>query len=77
MLIVRPNALPRFWWLNPWSTAIELHKMCAALKEYADKADRCVEIQIRIIEDKDRDIEALERAIVSGKAIIPDAQPHE
>jgi hypothetical protein len=54
-----------------------------AVKAYADQADRCVEMQIRIIEDKNREIATLKRriedlndAVISGKAIIPDAQPY-
>jgi hypothetical protein len=55
-----------------------------ALKAYADKADRCVEMQIRIIEDKDHEIATLKQrvadqndAIIRGTAITPDAYPHE
>jgi hypothetical protein len=69
--------MPRLWWLNPWAAARYLHSAATALKDYADQADRCIEMQIRIIEDKNAEIERLERAIVSGRAIIPDAQPHE
>jgi hypothetical protein len=54
-----------------------------ALKAYADQADRCVEMQVRIIEDKDREIAALKAriadqndAIIRGTAITPDATPY-
>ena len=77
MNIIKPDTMPRLWWLNPWAAARYLHSAATALKDYADQADRCIEMQIRIIEDKNAEIERLERAIVSGRAIIPDAQPHE
>jgi hypothetical protein len=39
MLIVRPNSMPRFWWLFPWSYARQLHRNCNALKALTDKQD--------------------------------------
>ena len=84
MTIIRPNKMPAFWWLVPWAYARTLHMSANALKAYADKADRCVEMQIRIIEDKDHEIAMLKAriadqndAIISGRAIVPDATPHE
>jgi len=84
MTIIRPNKMPAFWWLVPWAYARTLHMSANALKAYADKADRCVEMQIRIIEDKDHEIAMLKAriadqndAIISGRAIVPDARPHE
>ena len=84
MNIIKPDTMPRLWWLNPWAAARYLHSAATALKDYADQADRCIEMQIRIIEDKNHDIELLKRriedlndAVISGKAIVPDAQPHE
>ena len=84
MTIIRPNKMPAFWWLVPWAYARTLHMSANALKAYADQADRCVELQIRIIEDKNHDIELLKRriadledAVIAGKAIIPDAKPNE
>ena len=59
MNIIRPNMMPRFWWLNPWATALYLHSAATALKAYADRADLLIETQIRIIEDKDREIDQL------------------
>lgn len=59
MNIIRPNMMPPLWWLNPWATARYLHNAATALKSYADQADRCIEMQIRIIEDKDREIDKL------------------
>ena len=59
MTIIRPNSMPRFWWLVPWAYARTLHRAANALKAYADQADRTLEMQIRIIEDKNREIERL------------------
>jgi hypothetical protein len=39
MLIVRPDSLPRLWWLFPWSIARQLHRNSTALRELADKTD--------------------------------------
>jgi len=84
MTIIRPNKMPAFWWLVPWAYARTLYMSANALKAYADKADACIEMQIRIIEDKDREIATLKArvadqndAIISGRAIVPDATPHE
>ena len=40
MLILKSNSLPRFWWLKPWSIAIQLHKNAVALREMADRLDK-------------------------------------
>ena len=39
MLIIRPNTMPRLWWLFPWSYARQLHRNCTALKALCDKQD--------------------------------------
>jgi hypothetical protein len=39
MTIIRPDSLPSFWWLFPWSIARQLHKNANALKALADKTD--------------------------------------
>jgi hypothetical protein len=39
MTIIRPDSLPRFWWLYPWSMARQLRRNCNALKALADKTD--------------------------------------
>ena len=39
MHIIRPDSLPRFWWLFPWSLARQLHRNCSALKALADRQD--------------------------------------
>ena len=70
MTINRPNKMPAFWWLVPWAYARTLHMSANALKAYADKADRCVEMQIRIIEDKDREIARLQARVAAQDEII-------
>ena len=39
MLIVKPNSMPRFWWLYPWSYAKQLHRNANALKALCDRQD--------------------------------------
>lgn len=39
MLIVKPDSMPRFWWLYPWSYARQLYRNCNALKALSDKQD--------------------------------------
>jgi hypothetical protein len=70
MTIIRPDSLPRFWWLFPWSVARQLHKNAVALKAYGDRADRAIEMQIRIIDNKDQDIQTLQARVRAQDAII-------
>ena len=56
MRIIKSDSLPRLWWLNPWSTALYLHEAAFALKDYADRADRCVDIQAKIIDYQSAEI---------------------
>lgn len=39
MLIVKPNSMPRFWWLCPWAYAWQLHRNANALKALCDRQD--------------------------------------
>jgi len=39
MTIIRPDSLPRLWWLFPWSIARQLHKNAVALQFMADKTE--------------------------------------
>ena len=63
MITIRPHKMPALWWLFPWSYARVLHMSANAVKAYADQADRTLEMQIRIIEDKNHDIEQLRRRV--------------
>ena len=84
MITIRPNKMPRLWWLFPWSYARTLHMSANALKAYADRLDDLLDIQRGIIETKDAEIRTLKLriadqndAIIRGTAITPDAYPHE
>jgi hypothetical protein len=70
MTIIRPDSLPRLWWLFPWSIVRQLHKNAVALKAYGDRADRAIEMQIRIIDNKDQDIQTLQARVRAQDAII-------
>ena len=70
MTIIRPDSLPRLWWLFPWSMARQLHRNATALKAYGDRADRAIEMQIRIIDEKDQDIRTLQARVRAQDAII-------
>ena len=39
MLIVKPDSLPRFWWLYPWTVCRQLHKNAVALRSLCDRQD--------------------------------------
>ena len=84
MTIIRPNKMPAFWWLVPWSYARTLHMSANALKAYADRLEDLHDLQRTIIEDQAADIRLLRQrvrdqddAIIKGTAITPDAYPHE
>ena len=93
MTIIRPNKMPAFWWLCPWAYARTLHMSANAMKAYADRLDGVLDIQRSIIEDQSKEISTLKvriaalaaikraadinDAVIRGKAIIPDAEPHE
>jgi len=84
MTIIRPDSMPRLWWLVPWAYARQLHRTANALRALSDRLDEAVGLQERIISDQSKEIanlrrrvEDLNEAIIAGKAITPDAQPHE
>ena len=84
MNIIRPDSLPTLWWLNPWLTVRYLHRASSALKAYADKADRCVDLQQAVISEQSKEIKYLRQrnddlndSIIKGNAINPDVQVHE
>jgi hypothetical protein len=81
---IRPNKMPRLWWLFPWANARTLHMSANAVKAYADRLDDILDIQRGIIEEQAADIRLLKArvrdqddAIIKGTAITPDAYPHE
>ena len=84
MTIIRPNKMPAFWWLVPWSYARTLHMSANAVKAYADRLEDLHDLQRTIIEDQAADIRLLRQrvrdqddAIIKGTAITPVAYPHE
>ena len=83
MTIIRPNKMPAFWWVCPWAYARTLHMSANALKAYADKSDRIIDAQQRVIENLQADVGMLRQriadqndAIIRGVAITPDARPY-
>jgi hypothetical protein len=84
MTIIRPHDKPPLWWLFPWSYASTLHSAANALRSLSDRQDKALEMQAHIIADQSEEIANLRRrvedlndAIIRGKAITPDAHPHE
>ena len=80
---IRPNKMPRLWWLFPWSYARVLHMSANALKAYADRLEDMLDLQSRTIKRQAADIAALKQrvrdqddAIIKGTAITPDATPY-
>ena len=39
MITIRPNTMPRFWWLYPWSYARTIHTAANALRALCDRQD--------------------------------------
>jgi hypothetical protein len=63
MTIIRPDSLPRLWWLFPWSIARQLHKMVYALKAHGDLMDDALGLQSHIISDQSEEIANLRAEI--------------
>ena len=83
MITIRPNKMPRLWWLFPWSYARVLHMSANAVKSYADRLEDMLDLQSRTIKRQAADIAALRQrvadqndAIIRGSAITPDATPY-
>jgi hypothetical protein len=83
MTIIRPDSLPRLWWVFPWSIARQLHKNAVALKAMSDRLDNALTMQAHIIVDQSEEIANLRQHIrnledsITRGAITPDAHPHE
>jgi hypothetical protein len=61
MTIIRPDSLPRLWWLFPWSIARQLHKNAVAIRELSDNQSTTITNQARILGrymDENRDLKA-------------------
>ena len=83
LAVIRPNKMPRLWWLFPWSYAKTLHMSANAVKAYADRLDDILDIQRSLIEQQSAEIRTLKLrvadqndAIIRGTAITPDATPY-
>jgi hypothetical protein len=68
MTIIRPDSLPRFWWLFPWSIARQLHKNAVALKALADRLDQAVTMQTHIIVDQSEEIANLRHLLEEARS---------
>lgn len=77
MKVWRPDSLPPFWWLNPWSVARDLHQTACALKVLTDLDDRLIQQQDARIAELEAGLDRLHAAIISGGAIVPDAEPEQ
>jgi len=42
MNIIRPDSMPRLWWLNPWATCRYLHQALVAVTALADRQDAVI-----------------------------------
>ena len=68
MLIIRPESLPRLWWLFPWSIARQLHRNCTALKALSDRLDDALTLQSHVIADQSEEIENLRRLLENARS---------
>ena len=64
MTIIRPNTMPRFWWLVPWAYARTLHRAANALRALSDKQDDTIALQASIINEQQDDIKYLQRRVL-------------
>jgi hypothetical protein len=42
MHIIKPDSMPRFWWLFPWTVCRQLHKNAVALRSLCDRQDAVI-----------------------------------
>jgi hypothetical protein len=70
MTIIKPESLPRLWWLFPWSYARTLHMAANALRAMTDRQDQALTTQARIIVDQSEEIANLRRRVEDLNEII-------
>jgi hypothetical protein len=61
MNIIKPDSMPRFWWLFPWSVARQLHKNAVAIRELSDNQSTTIRNQANILGrymDENRELKA-------------------
>ena len=83
-LVVTRADRPRLWWLMPWTHARHWHQAAVALKALSDMDDRLISrlqaenasLRSRVFELEDG-LDRLNDIIVSGGAVVPDAEPVE
>jgi len=68
MTIIRPDSLPRLWWLVPWAYARQLHRNCNALKALADRLDDALILQSHVISDQSDEIANLRRLLEEARS---------
>lgn len=71
------ETLPRFWWLFPWMLVRDLHTTACALKALTELDDRLIQQQDARIRELEAGLDRLHAAIISGGAIVPDAEPEQ
>jgi hypothetical protein len=82
MTIIRPHAMPAFWWLVPWAYARVLHRAANALRALSDRQHDIIKVQEATIADLSDQVSLLRRriadqddAIIRGSASVRDAGP--
>jgi len=68
MHIIKPDSMPRFWWLVPWSYARQLHRSANALRALADRLDDAVTLQNAVIADQSEEIANLRRLLEDARS---------
>jgi len=68
LTVIRPSVMPRLWWLNPWASAKYLYSAATALKDYADRTDRVLDIQKSVIEDQSAEIAGLRHKLAAAES---------
>jgi hypothetical protein len=68
MTIIRPNSMPRFWWLVPWAYARQLHRNATALKALSDRLDDALTLQSHVISDQSEEIANLRRLLNDARS---------
>ena len=71
------ETLPPLWWLFPWALVRDLHETACALKVLTDLDDRLIQHQAARIKELEAGLDRLHAAIISGGAIVPDAEPEK
>lgn len=68
MNIIRPDSMPRFWWLVPWAYARQLHRTANALRALSDRLDDAVTLQNAVIADQSEEIANLRLQLVEARS---------